>query len=74
MPARLTKLRPLKDDCTQRYVTIFTGIVASRRRGTSVPLGLLQHVTLLGWEHISLTGDYIRGSKIAVSLNSDSGY
>ena len=32
---------------------------ALRRRGTKVPLGLLQHVAPLGWEHISLTGDYI---------------
>jgi hypothetical protein len=31
---------------------------ALRRRGTKVPLGLLQHVAPLGWEHISLTGDY----------------
>jgi TnpA family transposase len=32
---------------------------ALRRRGSPVPLGLLQHVAPLGWEHISPTGDYI---------------
>lgn len=32
---------------------------ALRHSGSEVPSDLLQHVAPLGWEHISLTGDYI---------------
>jgi hypothetical protein len=31
-----------------------------RAQGTMVPDDLLAHVVPLGWEHISLTGDYVR--------------
>ena len=30
-----------------------------RARGRAVPPELVRHVAPLGWEHISLTGDYV---------------
>ena len=32
---------------------------ALRARGTVIPPELVRHVAPLGWEHISLTGDYV---------------
>ncbi len=32
---------------------------AMRARGRAVPTELVRHVAPLGWEHISLTGDYV---------------
>ena len=36
-----------------------TAFDALRSRGAAVPPELVRHVAPLGWEHISLTGDYV---------------
>lgn len=36
-----------------------TAFDALRSRGVAVPPELVHHVAPLGWEHISLTGDYV---------------
>ena len=40
-----------------RYLqAVFDALAA---RGATVPRDLMRHVAPLGWEHISLTGDYV---------------
>ena len=43
--------------------TVYLGRAVDRlrRRGEHVPNALLGHVAPLGWQHIHLTGDYLRG-------------
>ncbi len=44
--------------------------VAALRQLEDVPDHLLAHLSPLGWEHINLTGDYVRGSQERASENA----
>jgi Tn3 transposase DDE domain-containing protein len=45
--------------------------VLALRRTEEVPDALLAHLSPLGWEHVNLTGDYVRDTVTAVSENGD---
>ncbi len=40
-------------------VYISRGVDALRAKGVDIPEEYLQHISPLGWEHITLTGDYV---------------
>lgn len=43
-----------------RYTTYLGAAMRHlEHQGRSVPPGLLQHLSPLGWQHINLTGDYL---------------
>ncbi len=42
---------------------------AALRRGEHIPDELLAHISPLGWEHVSLTGDYLWAGQWTVSEN-----
>jgi hypothetical protein len=50
-------------------VYISRAVDALRAKGVDIPEEYLQHISPLGWEHITLTGDYVWNLNQKASFN-----
>jgi len=55
---RPIKIGPLASDLHVGLVDV-PAFSEQNREGIPTPPGVIKHITPLGWQHISLTGDYI---------------
>ena len=51
-------------------VYISRAVDALRAKGVDIPEEYLQHISPLGWEHITLTGDYVWNLNQKASFNN----